>query len=176
MRSMPTIVPETPKDSHTIHEVVRAAFESDTEPSLVDGIRNSSAFIPELSLVARDTNDSTVIGHVMFSRLRVGNSDEGPLGLVLAPLAVAPSRQGEGVGSQLVYVGLDRATELGYRFVVLHGPPEYYHRFGFSPAERFGFENPFDTPSREFMAAELVASGLEGMSGNLKYPEAFKHL
>jgi putative acetyltransferase len=112
-----------------------------------------------------------VVGHVLFAPVRVGDAGEA---LVLAPLAVAPGRQGEGIGSRLVREGLERARDLGYRVVVLHGAPGFYRRFGFRPAGRYAIENPEETPPEEFMVLALVPGALASVEGAVRYPAAFE--
>ena len=65
---------ETPKDHEEVRRVIRRAFENaehtdHDEHNLVDRLRKSDAFIPELSLVAE--MDGKIIGHVLFSKIRI---------------------------------------------------------------------------------------------------------
>ncbi|MFC7046728.1 GNAT family N-acetyltransferase [Halobacteriaceae archaeon GCM10025711] len=168
---MTVIRPERPADAPAIRDVVTAAFDARDEADLVDALRDSPAFVPGLSLVAVDGDD--VVGHVLFSELAVSGPADA---LVLAPLAVTPDRQGQGVGSDLVATGLDRARVLGYDLVFLHGSPAFYPRFGFEPAAAAGVENPFPVPDEEFMAVELTPGALSEAAGALTYPAAFDAL
>ena len=78
------------------------------------------------------TIDEQVVGFIAFSEVTLDGERAGGLGL--APVAVAPDRQGLGIGGALIRAGLERATDAGWRFVVLLGHDHYYPRFGFAPA------------------------------------------
>lgn len=73
----------------------------------------------------------------------------------LAPMAVAPERQRQGIGSALVRAGLDRCKEPGFGAIVVLGHPEYYPRFGFSIAKRFDIGCEYEVPDEVFMVMEL---------------------
>lgn len=173
------IGPETPDDVEGIRRVVTAAFDADDEAVLVDALRESPAFVPALSIVARI--DGSVVGHVLSTEVGTEGSASA---LTLAPVAVAPEYQGRGIGSRLVRAGLDSARDLGYDLVFLHGSPRFYERFGFRPAVPAGFENPFDLPDPDFQVCELApgvlddpgSGGAEDCGGALKYPAAFERL
>jgi putative acetyltransferase len=94
----------------------------------------------------------------------------------LAPMAVLPARQRQGIGSALVRDGLGRCRELGYEAVVVLGHPGYYPRFGFVPASRFGIGCEYDVPAEVFMALELVPGALRGKPGTIRYHPAFAEL
>ncbi len=94
----------------------------------------------------------------------------------LAPMAVIPSCQRNGIGSALVRAGLDQCRQLGYGAVVVLGHPEYYPRFGFTPAGQFGLRSEYDVPEEVFVALELDAGFLSGASGTVKYDPAFSSL
>jgi putative acetyltransferase len=91
----------------------------------------------------------------------------------LAPLAVAPELQRRGIGSALVEAGLREAHGAGYEAVVVLGPADYYPRFGFIAAGRYGLRSEYDTADDSFMAVELVPGALDGCSGLVKYPPEF---
>ncbi|HET7037075.1 MAG TPA: N-acetyltransferase, partial [Thermomicrobiaceae bacterium] len=116
----------------TVDEIVRQAFGREVEADLVRAIRASPGWIPQLSLVAE--REGELVGHVLFSRVAIESEGGEQPALVLAPVAVLPAAQNQGVGSALVREGLDRARALGERLVVLLGHPNYYPRFGFQPA------------------------------------------
>lgn len=134
------IRPERPEDETRIGELVGAAFASPLEPRLVERIRASDLYEPELALVAEV--DGAVVGHVMLSGVTlVGEEATWPI-LILAPLAIHPDHQGRGHGGALVRAVCDRADQLGEPLVVLEGSPRYYPRFGFEPSHRHGIELP----------------------------------
>lgn len=158
-------------DSTAIHDVVAAAFGRNDEANLVNALRESPAYCPNLSLVAH--LDGDVAGYVMFTEVTLDEAPEKEA-LVLAPLAVDPDHQRTGVGSRLVRVGLAKAREAGYELVVLHGDPGYYRRFGFTSAIDAGFENPFDMPDEGFQVCNLTEDVLGEVGGTLTYPAPFR--
>ena len=96
--------------------------------------------------------------------------------LGLAPTAVRPDRQRQGIGSQLVRAGLDAARKTGAAAVVVVGHARFYPRFGFVPASRFGLTCEYDVPDEVFMALELVPGFLAGPGGLVQYHPAFAEL
>jgi putative acetyltransferase len=91
-------------------------------------------------------------------------------------MAVLPEYQRQGVGSALVREGLQRCKQLGCQAVVVVGHPEYYPRFGFVPASRYGIHSEYDVPNDVFMIVELVAGTLQRASGLIRYDEAFSNV
>jgi putative acetyltransferase len=90
----------------------------------------------------------------------------------LAPLAVHPDHQNQGIGSRLVRAGLDACRDLKRDVVFVLGHPEYYPRFGFEPASEHGLR--FNGAElRSFMVTGLRSRSLEGLSGNVRYLPAF---
>lgn len=174
---MLTIRPETPADIPAIYAIHKAAFRGrDAEPRLVDALRASERFIPELSLVAEEDTGGggvTLVGHILFSRIAIAAPGGEMPALALAPLAVLPSRQGRGVGSALARRGLADAARLGHAVVIVLGHPNFYTRFGFSPALARALECPFGECGDAWMAAELVPGALDGARGSVIYPAAF---
>lgn len=160
------IRPESEADRDAIRAVHRAAFGSEEEVELFDRLRDSPAFIPELSLVAELAG--RVVGHVILSRARL---DERPV-LALGPIGVDPECQRGGIGAALMRAGLDRSVEFGEDLIVLLGHPEYYPRFGFVPASRLGITPPRPWPDEAFMALELRPGGAGG-GGAFAYAPAF---
>ena len=169
---MAQIRPEKPEDIAAIHAVNEAAFPTPAEADLVDTLRDHGAHV--LSLVAVDGDK--VIGHVLFTPVVI-ETGSGPIdALGLAPMAVQPGRQREGIGSQLVTAGLAQCTALDYPAVVVLGHPDYYPRFGFVQADRQGITCEFPSPPEAFMVKELQSGALDGRSGTAKYHAAFSDL
>jgi putative acetyltransferase len=164
---------EQQHDYEQVYQVNYTAFGNrEDEARLVERIRASESFIPQLSLVA-DQNDE-IIGHVLFSKAEVVNGDERHEVIVLAPIAVKPEFQKQGIGKQLIEEGLNRCLSLGYNIVLLIGHPSYYPQFGFKPARPFGLElKQFEVPDDVFMVCELKDGALLRIQGELRYPVAF---
>ncbi len=166
---MVAIRPETSADWAAIREVNTRAFGRETEARLVDSVRASAFYLPELSLVAVDAE--CIVGHVLFSAIHIRTADRLVPALALAPVAVLPERQKQGIGSVLIRRGLEECRSLGHRIVVVVGHPDYYPRFGFFSARAKGLDAPF--PDTAFMVQELVAGALDGVRGTVEYPPAF---
>src|SRR4051794_40840941 len=118
------IRPERAADFAAIRAVVAAAFKSDAEADLVEKIRASPEYIPELSLVAE--LDGEIVGHVMISLAELDDGNSRRTLYQLAPLAVAPARHGEGIGGALVRESTEQAERMGAPLVALQGDPRYY--------------------------------------------------
>jgi putative acetyltransferase len=158
-------------DFAAIRDINLRAFEQEDEAALVEALRESSFFVPELPLVA--IVDDETAGHIMFTRSRIQTSHEKFPALTLAPMAVLPEYQNQGIGSKLVDEGLNESRRLGYRIVTVVGHPEYYSRFGFIPAGAAVLQCPFPVPDEAFMVLELTARALNGISGMVVYHPEF---
>ena len=156
-------------DYQAIAELNRLVFERDLEAKLVELIRDSDRYIPELELVAE--LDGAVVGHILFSYIDlVGQENLQVLGL--APMAVQPEFQRRGIGSALVRVSLEAASERGESMVLVLGHPQFYSRFGFEPSVSYGIESPFPVPEEVFMVLPL--KNYQGRyRGKVVYPPAF---
>jgi putative acetyltransferase len=166
-----TIRPEKPEDCEAIAAVNRAAFEGEFEARLVERLRESEAFIPELSLVA--VVDGQILGHILLSTVHVAEGGKRIPVISLAPMAVLPKHQNKGIGSQLVRGALKRCAEMGHSVVVLVGHANYYPRFGFTAACVHGLKLPFKAPDEAFMVCELKADALREITGEIVYPPEF---
>lgn len=161
---------ETPADHEAIAAVVTAAFGRSEEALLVDLIRRSECFHPDLSLVAEI--DGQIVGHVLFSRVGIDGTGRSEV-YSLAPLAVHPYHQRAGVGSALTEEGLRRLDEMGEPLVVLEGIPAYYPRFGFESASANGLQCPDPrVPDEAWMVRKLAAYD-PAVTGAVVYPPAF---
>jgi putative acetyltransferase len=173
-RGTPSIQPETPADHDAIRDVVAAAFDHHPEVAgLVDAIRASPQFVPELSLVAR--LDGEVVGHVLLSHTDLVEPDgTRHTVLSLSPLAVLPAVQRNGIGSALVPAALAAADALGEPLVVLEGGPGYYSRFGFVDCRTIGItiDLPDWAPPEAGQAYPLTGYD-PTLRGRLEYPPAF---
>ena len=167
---------ETPKDHKVVFSLTEEAFRdlkfsNHDEQFLVERLRNSEAFIPELSLVAE--LDGKVVGHIMLTKMTIRNNDKGYPTLGLGPVSVLPAFQCRGIGSRLIKEAHRIAQDMCYETVVLIGHPNYYPRFGYRVADNYGISFPFEAPAECCMVAELVPGALEGVSGLVEHPKEF---
>lgn len=167
---------ETPDDYTTVFSLTEEAFREmkfskQDEQFLVERLRTSEAFIPELSLVAE--LDGQVVGHIMLTKMTIRNDDKGYPALGLAPVSVLPAFQCQGIGSSLIKEAHRIAKEMGHVRVVLIGHPAYYPRFGYRVAGKYDISFPFEAPAECCMVAELVQGALEGVSGLVEHPKEF---
>lgn len=170
-RALPLLVrPELPADHAAVYEINRRAFERESEARLVEALRRTAD--PQISLVA--VRDGYVVGHVFFSPVTIDGETGRPAALGLAPLAVAPECQRQGIGSALVRAGLDAARRAGHGVVVVFGHPGFYPRFGFRPAIEQGLRYEASVPDDDrFMAVELEPGALRRTSGVVRYLPEF---
>ncbi|MFG2292654.1 GNAT family N-acetyltransferase [Streptomyces sp. NPDC048603] len=159
--------PETPADTGAVRAVNLAAFGTPLEADLVDALRTDPSWLPGLSFVAEGP-DGTVAAHALLTRCTV----DGVPALALAPVAADPAVQRSGAGSAVVRALLEAARERGEALVLVLGHPEYYPRFGFVPASRYGIRAPFEVPDEALMA--LVLDGSAAVpAGTIAYPAPF---
>ncbi len=163
---------EQTKDSCAIKEVNDLAFGREDESSLIEAIRSSEHFVPQLSLVA-ETSAGEVVGHILFSKIGIETEGGFVTSLALAPMAVKPDYQQRGIGSDLVREGLSRCAEAGYGSVIVLGHPQFYPKFGFIPASEKKLQGPFDVQDQYFMVCETQIGSLSGVEGMVRYPESF---
>jgi putative acetyltransferase len=162
------IRPERPEDIAGIRMLHRHAFATTTEAVLVDALREQAQ--PIISLVA--DVEGVIAGHILFSSVTLSPHPEMRI-MGLAPMAVSPARQRQGVGSTLVRMGLDECQWQGVAAVVVLGHASYYPRFGFRPASAFGLACQYNVPDDGFMALELTPGVLRGKRGTIRYHPAF---
>jgi putative acetyltransferase len=166
------IRPEITGDIETIKKINTTAFETEAEAGLVDALRDSG--IPLISLVAEV--DQKIVGHILFSPIALSGKSAAVKIAGLAPMAVMPDHQKQGIGSALVKKGLKQCKSEGYQAAAVLGYPEYYPRFGFVPCSRFGIKSEYDVPDEVFMVKELVTGILAGYKGVVKYHSLFAQL
>jgi len=166
------IRPETSADYQAITEVNDLAFRQPVEGKLVEKLRKNPKYVPKLSLVAEV--DRIIVGYILFFPIIIKTAEGKEKETIsLAPLAVRPEFQKQGIGSKLIKEGLKACGQLGYDSAVVLGHPEYYPKFGFKQAGTWGMKDPFGAPAEAFMALELERGALEEASGIVEYPEEF---
>lgn len=150
-----------------VYSVNMAAFGQPDEADLVDRLRQEGVVL--VSLVAE--HRKRIVGHILFSRMLIETESGSVSAVALAPMAVLPEFQRQGIGGQLIRYGLELLRTRGERIVIVVGHPSYYPRFGFSCERARSLESPF--PAEALMAMELTPSALDGVHGKVRYPAAF---
>src|SRR2546423_8945763 len=124
------IRPEGVDDYADIAGVNARAFDNRvSEPLIVSLLRHRRAFDPELSLVAEA--DDRIVGHVLFSPHTIRLLDQDVRAVNLAPLAILPEYQRQGIGRMLTEEGHRVAAAKGHTVSFLLGHATYYPRFGY---------------------------------------------
>ncbi len=171
---MITLRKETEKDYPEIGRVNDLAFVRKAEGRLINTLRNTENYIPELSIIAE--YEGQIIGHILFYPVQIHNGDDRHPSLELAPMSVLPEFQKKSIGKLLVVYALQAAKDLGHKSVLVLGHPSYYPKFGFEAASKWNIKSPFPAPDEVFMAIELEPGSLDKVSGTVKFPEAFDGL
>ena len=161
---------EQPTDLDQINDLHRAAFPTSAEAEMVDAVRASAGFIPELSLVAA-TADGSILGHVMISVVSLEHGETSTPVLALAPLAVLPPHRGRGIGDALTQAVLAMADERDEPFVVVLGGADYA-RYGFERASAFDVTGPYDVPDEAYQLRPRPGAE-EIPAGRVAYPASF---
>ncbi len=142
------IRPATELDQDAIDRVHLDAFgepQGREVAALVNALLADATAEPRLSLVA--VEDGAIVGHILFTRATIEPDGRGAEARILAPLAVAPARQDQGVGAALIREGLSRSAASGVDLVLVLGHPGYYPRHGFRPAAALGLTAPYPIPA-----------------------------
>jgi len=155
---------EEAKDIEQIQSILRAAFPTDLESKLVDLLRANGKAI--ISLVA--VNGDEILGHILFSPVTTSPPSDAK-GVGLAPVAVRPDVQSQGIGSNLIREGLSLCKDLSFDYCVVLGSPEYYQRFGFEKASLFGIRNEYGVDD-EFM---IIYFSERSVAGLVQYASEF---
>lgn len=171
-----TIRQEKPEDYLSVFQLIEKAFSDEKysdhqEHFLVERLRHSKAFVPELSLVG--IVGKNIVGHILLTEITIKNAKNKFKSLALAPVSVLPEFQGKGIGGKLIEAAHQRARDLGYTSIILLGHEKYYPRFGYRLADEFGIALPFDVPKENCMAIELQPDALKNIHGEVVYPKEF---
>jgi predicted N-acetyltransferase YhbS len=157
------LLPETDTDRHEVEYLYDLAFAPGRAALSSYRLREGVEPVAGLCLVARDDYD-VLAGAIRFWPVRAGRVDA----LLLGPIAVHPTRQGEGLGSLLIRAGLERAREAGWPLVILVGDLPYYSRTGFEAATPHGITFPPPTNPERILAQELVPGSLQNAAGEVR--------
>lgn len=169
---------ENTSDYRIVEEVTREAFWNHYIPGCSEHyiahiLREADGFIENLSLVAEA--DNQIVGSIMYSKAKILCDNEKMVPVVtFGPLSVLPDYQGNGVGGQLVSQTLKMAKDMGFNAVLITGDPEYYSKFGFVGAERYGIAMPDDEYYDALLAYELETGALSDCDGMFFVDSAFE--
>lgn len=156
-------------DEAAIRRVNDEAFGQPDESRMVDAVRQAGH--SAISLVADD--GSGIVGHILFTPVSIESRESEVVAVGLAPMAVLPARQRQGIGTRLINAGLRACAREGCHVVVVIGHPQFYPRFGFRPASRYGLRSEFEVPDEVFMATELELGALARCRGLVRYVPEF---
>ena len=160
---------EKPEDLEAVRNVNIAAVGRENEANLVDQLRGTGS---TFSFVA--VQSDRIVGHLFFSLVTVEGKCSKNLSILgLAPVAVLPNYQRQGIGTLLIGEGLKECGRSGFQAVVVLGHPHFYSRFGFIPASRKSLGCEYDVPDEAFMVLELENGALQDCSGTVKYRSEF---
>ncbi len=160
-------------DLNDVLSVESAAFGHDKEAELVRDLLGDPSAKPLLSLLAFD--DDRAIGHILFTAGSLTNTQDTASISLLAPLAIVPDYQRQGIGGKLVRHGLQLMSESEVDLVFVLGHPGYYPRHGFEPAGRLGFEAPYPIPDKHadaWMVQALRPGVINSVRGRVRCADA----
>ena len=149
--------------------IEKEAFGYDKEANLVKDLLSDPSAQPRYSILAFENNKA--IGHILFTSGCLEGTQNGASISLLAPLAVLPDYQKQGVGGKLIAHGLKLLTAAGIDLVFVLGHPDYYPRYGFKPAGIQGFEAPYPIPEEHtnaWMVQELRSGIIGSVSGKVR--------
>jgi putative acetyltransferase len=157
---------ETRDDHDTIRDILDEAFGDTVTGDIVDGIRASDRFVPELSLLA--VSEGQALGHVISSYVDVVPGSRRVL--QVGPLGVVPSHQRRGIGTALMHETIRIADERGEPLLLIEGNPAYYGRFGFTRADEHGIEPPPEAHGPQYFMLRPLGAYDSTLRGRAVYP------
>ena len=163
---MITIREENENDLIIIKKINDKAFGQPQEGIVIDKIRESDS--PVLSLVAEI--DNTIVGHIFYSASEIECNNEIIAGMGLAPMAVLPEYQKQGIGKRLINESINILKKKAVPFIIVLGHENYYPKFGFEVASKYGIKCQWDgVPDEAFMIMILDKGKMSNIHGIAKY-------
>ncbi|MBE9461646.1 GNAT family N-acetyltransferase [Dyadobacter subterraneus] len=165
-------------DHDAISEAIIASYENveysnHREQIMVERLRNSKAFVPELSIVA-ELDERTIVGHILLTRIQIIKKEKFLDALVLAPLSIRPEYQNIGIGKRLVMESHRVARGLGFEFVTVLGHADYYPKFGYGITSKYNIEIPYKISEANSMIIDLSGNDFSSViNGKVKYSDEF---
>ena len=183
-----SIRPEEHKDYKSIVSLILRSFREGTNYSdgtdiiaLVEEIRDSENYIPELSFVAE--LDGEIVGHFLFSHFPLSDTEKGGHGVgcdseivMLAPVSVHADHFRQGIGSTMLKLGIEKVKEAGYKGITVEGNYNFYNKVGFRTSSEFGIFPTSGYPMTEprcMMCQETYDGSLDGIHGYVVYDMYF---
>lgn len=163
--------PELVNDYGNITALNRIAFGQSKEGRLIIALRRNPHFTKGLSLVA--VIDGKLIGHILYIPVLIKGEGKVFRSLALVSVSVMPDYQRKGIGTALVNLGIEEARADGFDSLLVPVYSDFFSRFGFKPAFRFGIRPSLDVPGEVLFALELHPGSLIGVSGMVEYPPEF---
>lgn len=185
-------------DFDDVMKIEKEAFGQEDEAELVSQLLEDKSAEPVISLLA--FKDDEAAGHILFTRATFEANEHSPSGsqsttpliapttapstapsippsiYILAPLAVKPEYQRQGIGGMLINAGLKKLKEIGVEMVFVLGHMDYYPRYGFIPdAGSLGFATPYPIPDEHadaWMVQALTSEGLSKVTGKMVCADA----
>lgn len=153
-------------DADVVQSIEGAAFAREDEAALVADLLQDPTAQPSLSLLAFVANKP--VGHVLFTQAVLAGASRPVPAAILAPLAVLPGSQRQGVGRALIEHGASRLAASGVQLLFVLGDPAYYTRCGFEPAMPHGLRAPCAiVPEDAWMVRPLVPGVLGSVTGTI---------
>ena len=167
---------ETAEDNLDVFKIIEQAFREEEfsdhkEQFLVERLRLSQDFIPELSIIAEYRNE--IVGHILLTRIQIKNKNQVFESLALAPVSVKPEFQNKGIGGLLINEAHKKAKELEFETIILLGHENYYPKFGYKLTSKYNIKLPFEAPEKNCMIISLTKNGLDDVSGIVEYSKDF---
>lgn len=160
----------TPDDFNDIMDVEKSAFGYDKEANLVAALLADPSAEPVVSLLA--FHEGEPVGHILFTRACFDGQNDQPMMHVLAPLAVTPAYQKQGIGGMLIKAGMEMLKEKGSQIAFVLGHRDYYPKYGFIPgAGAMGYPAPYPIPEEHadcWMLQPVAPDGLDAGKGKIK--------